>query len=151
MRTLIILVSLLAALSCHERTNLYDPGSENFTTPPPIYMAYPVGGWYNQSGYLIGVRVQVEFTDEFPVSMPILNVLSSGTSVMARESVVVPGGRDTYTIDLISETTLPVGDYVVIFYWGGVSIGSCYFGVVQRNGHYVIRNVEEYDTLNTGL
>jgi hypothetical protein len=150
MRKFIILILLLAALSCHERVNPYDPGSENFTTPPPIYLAYPIGGWYNQYGYLIGVRIQVEFVDEFLVAMSILNVLTSSTSVMASESVVVPGGRDSYIVDLIGDSAMPAGDYLVVFYWNDMSIGSCFFGVVQRNGDYVIPNVEEYDTLNTG-
>lgn len=149
MRTCRILILLLAGLSCHERDNLYDPGSDNFTTPPPIYQAYPIGGWYNQYGYLIGVRMQVAFVDEFLVSTSILNVLTSSTSVMASESVVVLGGQDSYIVDLISDSTMPAGDYLVIFYWSDLSIGSCYFSVAQKNGDYVIYNIEEYDTLNT--
>jgi hypothetical protein len=130
--------------SCHERINPYDPGSENFTTPPPIHQAYPIGGWYNQSGYLVGVRVQVLFVDAFLISMSVMNVLTSSTSVMARESVLIPGGRDSYTVDLISDSVMPAGDYLVIFYWSDMSIGSCFFSVAQTNGDYIIQNVEDY-------
>ena len=68
MSKFIIPILLLTAISCRERSNLYDPGSDNFTAPPPIKLTYPTGGWYNQYGYLIGVRVYVEFTDGFGCS-----------------------------------------------------------------------------------
>jgi hypothetical protein len=148
MRKAAWLLMLFTFFACHERINPYDPGNSNFTTPPPIHQAYPVGGWYNQSGYLIGVRVQVLFIDAFVVSMSILNVLTSSTSVMARESVLIPSGRDSYTVDLIGDSVMPAGDYLVIFYWSDMSIGSCFFSVAQRDGGYVIQNVEEYDTLD---
>ena len=63
--------------------------------------------------------------------------------------LVVVGGWDSYSIDLISDSVMPVGDYVVIFYWSDMSIGSCFFSVRQKNGEYVIDNVEEYGTLDT--
>jgi hypothetical protein len=150
MRNYAIVTILFAVLSCHERINPYDPGNEEFTTPPPIHLAYPIGGWYDQLGYLIGVRVQVDFTDAFSVSMSILNVLTSVTSVLARESVSVYGGQVTYYVDLISDSAMPPGDYLVIFYWADVSIGSCPFSVIDEGGKHLIQNVTEYDTLNTG-
>lgn len=150
MRKYAISAMLFAAMSCHERINPYDPGSEEFNTPPPIHMAYPIGGWYNQYGYLVGVRIQVDFTDAFPASMLILNVLTSETSVLARESIPVGGGLDNYYVDLISDSAMPPGDYHVIFYWSDVSIGSCPFSVIDEGGNYLIQNVTEYDTLKTG-
>lgn len=148
MRKTACFLILFTFFACHERINPYDPGSENFTAPPPIHQAYPVGGWYNQAGYLIGVRVQVVFADAFVTSMSILNVLTSSTSVLARESVLVPSGRDSYAVDLISDSAMPVGDYLVILYWSDISIGSCFFSVAQRDGDCIIQNVEEYDTLD---
>jgi len=141
---------LLASLSCRERINPYDPGSEYFATPPPIYFAYPTLGWYNASGYLVGVRIQVDFIDAFPASLSILNVLKRGTEELARESIPVGSGLDSYEIDLISESVMDNGDYLVIFYWSDVSIGSCLFRVMEVNNNFVICNVTEYDTLNTG-
>jgi hypothetical protein len=141
---------LLASLSCRERINPYDPGSEYFATPPPIYFAYPTLGWYNASGYLVGVRIQVDFINAFPASLSILNVLKRGTEELARESIPVGSGLDSYEIDLISESVMDNGDYLVIFYWSDVSIGSCLFRVMEVNNNFVIRNVTEYDTLNTG-
>jgi hypothetical protein len=141
---------LLASLSCRERINPYDPGSEYFATPPPIYFAYPTLGWYNASGYLVGVRIQVDFINAFPASLSILNVLKCGTEELARESIPVGSGLDSYEIDLISESVMDNGDYLVIFYWSDVSIGSCLFRVMEVNNNFVIRNVTEYDTLNTG-
>ena len=145
-----ISLMVFAALSCHERINPYDPGSEEFTTPQPIRLAYPVGGWYNQSGYLIGVRIQVDFTDGFLATMSIVNVLTSETSVLARESISMHVGQESYSVDLIGDSVMPPADYLVIFYWSDVSIGSCLFGVVEEGGNYLIQNVTEYDTLNTG-
>ncbi|KPL14914.1 hypothetical protein AMJ74_02505 [candidate division WOR_3 bacterium SM1_77] len=150
MRKSVIIMMLLASLSCRERINPYDPGSEYFATPPPIYFAYPTLGWYNASGYLVGVRIQVDFIDAFPASLSILNVLKRGTEELARESIPVGSGLDSYEIDLISESVMDNGDYLVIFYWSDVSIGSCLFRVMEVNNNFVICNVTEYDTLNTG-
>jgi len=148
MRMSAILTVLLIALSCHERINPYDPGSENFTTPPPLYNAYPVLGWYNQSGYLIGVRVQVDFVGAFPASLSILNVLSHGTEELARETIPVSSGLDSYEVDLISDTVMDAGDYLVVLYWSELSIGSCLFRVLQSSDTWMIYNVAEYDTMN---
>lgn len=137
-------------MSCRERINPYDPGSENFATPPPIYFAYPTLGWYNSSGYLVGVRIQVDFVDAFPASLSILNVLNRGIEELARASIPVGSGLDSYEIDLISESVMDNGDYLAVFYWSDVSIGSCLFRVMEVNNNFVIRNVTEYDTLNTG-
>lgn len=150
MRKIAVLIMLLAVMSCRGRINPYDPGSENFATPPPIYFAYPTLGWYNSSGYLVGVRIQVDFVDTFPASLSILNVLYRGTEELARVSIPVGGGLDSYEIDLISESVMDNGDYLAIFYWSDVSIGSCLFRVMEVNNNFVIRNVTEYDTLNTG-
>lgn len=150
MRKIAVLIMLLAVMSCRERINPYDPGSENFATPPPIYFAYPTLGWYNSSGYLVGVRIQVDFVDAFPASLSILNVLNRGIEELARASIPVGSGLDSYEIDLISESVMDNGDYLAVFYWSDVSIGSCLFRVMEVNNNFVIRNVTEYDTLNTG-
>jgi|GEM_PF-1969548 len=143
-------VLLLIALSCRERINPYDPGSEEFATPPPIYLAYPTLGWYNQAGYLIGVRIQVDFIDVFPASLAIVNVLNRGTEELARDTIPMGSGLDSYEVDLISDSVMDIGDYLVVFYWSDVSIGSCLFGVFAANGASMIRNVTEYDTLSGG-
>jgi hypothetical protein len=150
MNKLAFLLMLLTALSCRERINPYDPGSETFATPPPIYYAYPTLGWYNTSGYLIGVRIQVDFIDTFPASLSILNVLHRGTEELARATVPVGSGLDSYEVDLISESVMDNGDYLVIFYWSDITIGSCLFMVLEIDNNYLIRNVTEYDTLNNG-
>ncbi|MGB7054957.1 MAG: hypothetical protein WBE28_06535 [bacterium] len=150
MRKIAVLIMLLAGMSCRERINPYDPGNEHFATPPPIYFAYPTLGWYNSSGYLVGVRIQVDFVDAFPASLSILNVLNRGTEELARASIPVGSGLDSYEIDLISESVMDNGDYLAVFYWSDVSIGSCLFMVMEVNNNFVIRNVTEYDTLNTG-
>jgi hypothetical protein len=149
-RKSVILIALITILSCRERINPYDPGSESFATPPPIYFAYPTLGWYNTSGYLIGIRIQVDFTDAFPASLSILNVLNRGTEELARATVPVGSGLDSYEVDLITDSVMDNGDYLVVFYWSDVSIGSCLFRVMEVNSNFVIHNVTEYDTLNTG-
>lgn len=150
MRKSIILIVLITILSCRDRINPYDPGSENFATPPPIYFAYPTLGWYNTSGYLIGIRIQVDFTDVFPASLSILNVLNRGTEELARATVPVGRGLDSYEVDLITDSVMDNGDYLVVFYWSDMSIGSCLFRVMEVDGNFVIHNVTEYDILNTG-
>jgi hypothetical protein len=151
MRRIAVLMMLLVLISCRERINPYDPGGENFATPPPIYFAYPTLGWYNSSGYLVGVRIQVDFIDAFPASLSILNVLNRGNEELARASIPVGSGLDSYQVDLISESVMDNGDYLAVFYWSDVSIGSCLFRVMEVNNNFVIRNVTEYDTLNTGF
>jgi len=143
----VILILLLTVLSCHERINPYDPGSENFATPPPVYVAYPVLGWFNQNGYLIGVRIQVDFVNAFPASLSILNVLNYGTEELAREIIPVGSGLDSYEVDLISNSVMDAGDYHVVLYWSEVSIGSCLFRVLRSSGNWWIYNVAEYDTM----
>jgi hypothetical protein len=116
-------------------------------TPPPIYFAQPTLGWYNQPGYLIGVRVQVDFVDAFDASFSITNVLYRGNEELAREIIPVSEGLDSYEIDLITDTVMDAGDYLVVFYWSDISIGSCLFGVIIIGGNQVIQNVAEYDTI----
>ena len=149
MRKSVIFLILMTILACRERINPYDPGSEVFATPPPVYFAYPTLGWYNSSGYLIGVRIQVDFTDAFPASLSILNILNRGTEELARATVPVGSGLDSYEVDLITDTVMGNGDYLVVFYWSDISIGSCLFRVMEVSSNFVIRNVTEYDTLNT--
>jgi hypothetical protein len=147
-RKSVILIILITILSCRDRINPYDPGSENFATPPPIHFAYPTLGWYNASGYLIGIRIQVDFTDAFAASLSILNVLNRGTEELARATIPVSSGLDSYEVDLITDSVMGNGDYLVVFYWSDISIGSCLFRVMEVNNNFVIRNVTEYDTLN---
>ncbi len=151
MRKLSLLILIIALLSCRERINPYDPGSEEFAAPPPIYFAHPTLGWYNALGYLVGIRIQVDFTDDFPASLSILNVLYRGTEELARATVPVSSGLDSYEVDLISDSIMDNGDYLVIFYWSDISIGSCLFRVQEVENNFVIRNVTQYDTLNTGF
>ena len=148
MRRCAIPILLLTVLSCHERINPYDPGSENFTTPPPVYVAYPTLGWFDQYGYLIGVRIRVDFANTFPASLSILNVLNHGTEELARVIIPVGSGLDSYQVDLISNAVMDAGDYFVVLYWSEVSIGSCLFRVLRSSGNWVIYNVAEYDTMN---
>ncbi|MCK4940621.1 hypothetical protein KAS45_00885 [candidate division WOR-3 bacterium] len=59
-------------------------------------------------------------------------------------------GLDSYSVDLITDTVMDTGDYLVVFYWSEISIGSCLFGVITTDGNQVIQNVAEYDTMNVG-
>ncbi|MDH4211307.1 MAG: hypothetical protein OEV79_07645 [candidate division WOR-3 bacterium] len=150
MRAKLILALLLLAIGCRERMNPYDPGGDDFMTPPPIYSSRPVLGWYNNSGYLIGVRMQVDFVEPFERSFEIMNVLYRGTEELARDSIQVGSGMDSYVVDLIGDTVMDTGEYIVIYYWDEFSIGSCLFYIEFRDGFHLIRNVSEYDTLRQG-
>lgn len=148
MRIKLAFLVILAALSCRERINPYDPGGESYVVPPPIYFARATLGWYNPMGQLIGVRVQVDFVDEFDASFSIMNVLYRGNEELARETIPVSSGLDSYAVDLITDTVLDSGDYLVVFYWSDISIGSCLFGVITTDGKQVIHSVTEYRTIN---
>ncbi len=150
MRVKLILAILLLAIGCRERTNPYDPGGDAFMTPPPIYSSRPILGWYNNSGYLIGVRMQVDFVEPFERSFEIMNVLYRSTEELARDSIPVGIGMDSYVVDLIGDTVMDTGEYLVIYYWDEFSIGSCLFYIQFRDGFQIIRDVSEYDTLRQG-
>ena len=148
MRVKLMFLIILCALSCRERINPYDPGGESFVTPPPIYFARPTLGWYNSMNYLIGVRVQVDFVYAFDASFSITNVLYRNNEELARESIPMSAGVDSYEIDLITDTVMDTGDYLVVFYWGDISIGSCLFGVIIIEGNPVIQNVTDYENID---
>jgi hypothetical protein len=150
MRLKLLLVLFLLAIGCRERVNPYDPGGDNFATPPPIYSSRPILGWYNSSGYLIGVRMQVDFTESFSSSFEIMNVLYRGVEELARDSIPVGSGMDSYIVDLISDTVMDSGEYLVIYYWDEFSIGSGIFYIDFDDGIHLIRDVSEYDTLGQG-
>jgi hypothetical protein len=150
MRAKMILALLLLTVGCRERMNPYDPGGDDFMTPPAIYSSRPVLGWYNNSGYLIGVRMQVDFVEPFERSFEIMNVLYRGTEELARDSIPVASGMDSYIVDLIGDTVMDTGEYLVIYYWDEFSIGSCLFYIEFIDGFHLIRNVSEYDTLHQG-
>jgi hypothetical protein len=75
-------------------------------------------------------------------------VLNRGTEELARATIPVSSGLDSYEVDLITDSVMGNGDYLVVFYWSDISIGSCLFRVMEVNNNFVIRNVTEYDTLN---
>jgi len=150
MRLKLALTLLLLAISCRERINPYDPGGENFMTPPPVYSSRPILGWFNSSGYLIGVRMQVDFTEPFSRSFEIMNVLYRDMEELARDSIPVGSGVDSYVIDLIGDTVMDSGEYLVVYYWDEFSIGSCLFYIDFDDGVYFIRDVFEYDTVGQG-
>lgn len=149
-RLISVLLMLVLGMGCRERINPYDPGGDDFMTPPPIYFSRPVLGWFDNDGYLIGVRMQVDFVDAFPRSFEITNVLLRGTEELARDSIPVGAGLDSYVVDLIGNTIMDSGEYLVIHYWSELSIGSCLFYIDFRDGSHLIRNVSEYDTLRQG-
>ncbi|UCD05779.1 MAG: hypothetical protein JSV98_00630 [candidate division WOR-3 bacterium] len=150
MRAKLLFVLLLLIVGCRERINPYDPGGDDFMAPPPIYFSRPILGWYDNNGYLIGVRMQVDFVDAFPRSFEIRNVLFRGTEELARDSIPVGAGMDSFVVDLIGNTIMDTGEYLVIHYWDEFSIGSCLFYINFNDGAYFIRNVSEYDTLRQG-
>ncbi|UCG29450.1 MAG: hypothetical protein JSV53_07980 [candidate division WOR-3 bacterium] len=145
MRANLLLLILILGVGCRERVNPYDPGGEDFMTPPPIYYSQPILGWFNNYGQLIGVRMQVDFVEPFPRSFEIMNVLYRGTEELARDSIPVGSGMDSYIVDLITDTIMDTGEYLVLYYWDEFSIGSCLFYIFLKDDTYFIQNVSEYD------
>ena len=139
---------LMLLVACRERVSQFDPLSDTFISPPAVMWAYPIGGWYEQSGYLVGIRIEVDFVDPFPRSLPIGNILCQGEIELANEGVVVPSGNASYAVDLISQSVMDIGEYCVEIYFAEIAIGSCPFEVVEdTTGNLVIKGVCDYDTL----
>lgn len=148
-RNLKLFLLLLCVITCRERTNLFDPGNENFTAPPPFWYAMPTAGWYTQQGYLIGIQLEVNFVDQFSRSLPIENIMYQGISELASAGIAVPLGASSYEVDLISSSIMDVGDYSVEIYFGEIAIGSCLFSVVEDTANrLIVENVSTYDILN---
>ncbi|UCD20184.1 MAG: hypothetical protein JSU64_03335 [candidate division WOR-3 bacterium] len=150
MRTKYLLALMLLAISCRERINPYDPGNEDFSTPPSLYMAYPVLGWYNTSGYLVGLRMRAEFVDPFDSPLEITIALFMDEEELARDSVPVAAGADTMIVDMFSTVILDFGLYHVLLYWAEFPIGNSLFEIINDGGQMVIQGVTEYDTLPEG-
>jgi hypothetical protein len=146
----ILLLILIFLSACRERVNQFDPQSESFRSPPPIFFTWPTAGWYNADGYLVGIRIQVDFVESFPSTLSIMNILYRGANELTRTGVVVPDGYDSYTVDLIYGSIMDLGDYCVQIYFGEMAIGSCVFTVIALNGNLVIDGVSTYDTLDIG-
>ena len=146
LRILSFVIMLLVA--CRERNSLFDPQSDSFTSPPPVFLAYPIGGWYTNTGYLVGIRMQVDFAEQFSRSLPIGNIMYQYDVQLASEGVTVPTGNASYTVDLISQSILDIGEYCIKIYFAEIAIGSCPFDVVEdTTGRLMIEGVCDYDTL----
>jgi hypothetical protein len=150
MRAKYVIALILLTIACRERVNPYDPGSDSFSAPPPVYAAWPILGWYNTSGQLVGLRVQVDFVESFSSSFEITNALYRGIEELARDSIPVGAGMDSYVVDLISDGVLDYGDYLVLFFWDEFSIGNELFWIIDFEGNKIIYGVSEYDTLPAG-
>lgn len=150
LRIKLLLVLTIFSLACRERTNLFDPGNENFTTPPPVYGINIVGVWLTDPGnYLVGFRFHVVFREASSSSLPIKNIMYRDSYELARATVTLHEGYDSYHVDLYSETILDVGDHIFLeLYFGEIAIGEIDFELVaDGNGQFFIRGVAEYDTL----
>ncbi len=130
-KIILSLIFLLLLLSCRERNNIYDIGSDGFTYPPHIWVAWPIGGWYDSLGYLVGVRVEVNFTDNFEKSLPLWHEFYYENNLLTEFEFIVRSGNDTYYVDIFGPYV--IGFYDLKIYFGDCPIGACKFEVTPFN------------------
>jgi len=133
---------LFAALSCHERNNIYDIGNDSFESPPHLD-AWPAVGYYDPQGYLVGIGFQIEFTDQVKRNFVIHHSFYQDMSLRTNFKMDVIRGSIGYTVDIFGP--YEIGPYSLRFNFGGMAIGACIFEVIQGNGVLVIQRVSDYE------
>lgn len=141
MKTKILFIAYMALLmvSCRERTNIFDIGNDNFTTPPHSD-AWVDGYYIDPNGYLVGVRIQIEFTDPFERTLPlyfefyqdISRVLDFEEEFAAQTTVCYENIFGPYE----------VGWYSLRYSFGGIPLGAALFEVVESDGILRVKGAE---------
>ncbi|MGB3341195.1 MAG: hypothetical protein WBB37_06910 [bacterium] len=136
---------LFFSISCHERNNMFDPGSDDFTPPPAIIQAKADTAYWNPQGYLIGVNFDVYFIEDFEKETVLHNVLyvfeDTNKIEMTGFNITLNQGDYFYTQDVYAN--YDIGIFGLIIYFGGVPIGAATFAIVDDNGAMVIQPIEE--------
>lgn len=123
-----LLVSLLLLISCRERNNMFDFGSDDFAPPPPIFWhdSLVTGIYGGADSTLVGVRFNVEFADEFEKTLIIHSELYYGdTSLFAQFNETVGQGSMRFVHDVYGD--INEGAYYFRMFFGGLPIGYVAF------------------------
>src|SRR4030042_3579907 len=145
-KLLLMMVFLLLLLSCRERNNIFDIGSDGFTYPPHIWLAWATGGWYDPYGYLVGVRIEVDFTDKFEKSLPLWHEFYCEKNLMTEFEFVMENGKNVYYVDVFGPYV--VGFYDLKIYFGDIPIGACKFEVVPFNSRTTLKGSPMLGSIN---
>lgn len=136
---------LLIFVSCRERSNMFDSGSSDFTPPPAVFQAEADTAYWNSQGYLIGVKFDVYFIEDFEKETVLHNVLyvfeDSSKIEMTSFDIALNQGDHFYTQDVYAN--YDIGLFCLIVYFGGIPIGAATFAIVDEDGTMVIKPVEE--------
>lgn len=132
---------LLFLVSCRERTNIFDPGTDDFIPPPPISLAWPTHAIYDSYGYLIGIRFQVDFAEDFEKTLIIHNELYQDISMRVAFDVTVEQGDCVYIQDVYANYAL--GTYCLKIFFGGVPIGCCPLSIISEGGSMIVKGIPE--------
>jgi len=147
----LLLSVIFCLLSCRERTNQFDICDDDFVSPPPppIGLAWVTQGYYDpNTGYLVGVQIEVDFVEEFERTLSITHIFYQDISERLHEDFAIKNGTTSYTIDIIyASGHFPIGSYCLKIYFAEIAIGACPFSVVAKDNHLVIEGVSEYNSL----
>ncbi|MGB3477723.1 MAG: hypothetical protein WBB67_01025 [bacterium] len=133
---------IFCIVSCRERTNVFDILDEDFMAPPHIWDTWVSGVYYDPYGYLVGVRMQIDFTDRFEKALPLYNEFYQDVSLRTEVQVDAGIGTITYSVEIFGP--YEVGDYCLKIYFGEMPIGACRFDVISDDGRLTIQNVSTY-------
>jgi len=137
---LLMLLALVASWisGCHERTNVFDILDEDFKTPPHIWLAYASGAYYDTLGYLIGVHIDINFTDDFEKTLPLYHEFYQDVSLRLEIDYDAPVGTNSYYVEIFGP--YEVGEYCLKIYFGNIPIGACLFQVVSEGDRLKIKD-----------
>lgn len=124
----IVILLMLFLLSCRERNSIFDPGNENFDTPPSLWYATISGVHYNNYGNIIGIDFEVCFTKEFDSKLILLHEIYRDNIVFTSTDKVVDPGTKLYTYSVFADYT--IGSYCLEISFGGIPIGAVPFSIV---------------------
>lgn len=116
----------------------------NFVPPPPIALAWPTEAFYDTTGQLIGIRIQIDFADEFEKNLILTHMFYQDISLRTEFDLEVNTGTISYAVEIYGP--YQVGDYCLKIYFGEMPIGSCPFSIVSETGRLIVEGVSRYVT-----
>ena len=144
----LFLVSIIMLISCHERSNIFDIGADDFVPPPHITQLFLNRLYYDaQDSILVGIRFLLPCTEAFERTLPITHRLYySDTVMLVEHTEEVPLGTWAFYVEIFGP--YQVGMYSLRHYFGGLPIGAGFFGVIEGADGMTVEGVEEHEYCN---
>jgi hypothetical protein len=123
-----MLLAFIVVISCRERNNMFDAGSEDYVPPPPLFWhdSLVTGIYEGPDSTLNGFRFDVRFADEFERTLIIHNELYyTDTLLFDQFDVLVGQGSSGYIRDVYGD--INEGPYYFRMFFGGMPIGYVAF------------------------